>query len=68
MIYGARPIQNGSYIKYYSYWDCEQKCMVVTDDYNEYRTHFERIRFGGNNGIHLGFPKHDPPLQIDPNL
>ena len=58
----------GKPIKYYSYWDCEQKCMVVTDDYNEYRTHFERIRFGGNNDIHLGFPKHDPPLQIDPNL
>ena len=30
--------------------------------------HSQRLRYkmGGDEGIH--FPKHDPPLQIDPNL
>jgi hypothetical protein len=30
--------------------------------------HSQRLRYkmGGDKGIH--FPKHDPPLQIDPNL
>ena len=27
---------------------------------------YERNEMGGNEGIH--FPKHDPPLQVDPNL
>ena len=27
---------------------------------------YERNEMGGDKGIH--FPKHDPPLQIDPNL
>jgi hypothetical protein len=54
MIYGARPIQNGSYIKYYSYWDCEQRSMVITDNYDEYNTHEMRKRMGGDRGIHLG--------------
>jgi hypothetical protein len=52
MIYGARPIQNGSYIKYYSYWDCEQRSMVITDNYDEYNTHEMRKRMGGDRGIH----------------
>ncbi len=66
MIYGARPIQYGAYIKYYSYWDCDKECMVVTDNFHEYNTHQMRKRMGGYRGIH--FPKHDPQLQIDPNL
>jgi hypothetical protein len=42
----------GKPIKYYSYYCKKDKCMVATDDYNEYRTHFERINMGGDEGIH----------------
>ena len=66
MIYGARPIRYDNYIKYYSYWDCEQRSMVITDNFHEYNTHQMRKRMGGDRGIH--FPKHDPPFQVDPNL
>ena len=27
---------------------------------------YERNEMGGDEGIH--FPKHDPPIQVDPNL
>ena len=27
---------------------------------------YERNKMGGDEGIH--FPKHDPPIQVDPNL
>ena len=66
MIYGARPIRYDNYIKYYSYWDCEQRSMVITDNFHEYNTHQMRKRMGGDEGIH--FPKQDPQFQIDPNL
>ena len=46
MIYGVRPI------RYYSYWDCEQRSMVITDNYDEYMTHEMRKRMGGDRGIH----------------
>lgn len=52
--------------KYYSYWDCEQRSMVITDNYVEYITHEMRKRMGGDRGIH--FPEHDPPFQIDLNF
>ena len=52
MIYGARPIRYDNYIKYYSYWDCEQRSMVITDNYDEYNTHEMRKRMGGDRGIH----------------
>jgi hypothetical protein len=55
-------------IKYYSYWDCEQRSMIVTDNYDEYRTHFERNKMGGNMGVHLGFIEHDPPILIGPQF
>ena len=45
----------GKPIKYYSYWDCDKLCMVVTDNFHEYITHYERNKMGGNMGIH--FPK-----------
>lgn len=51
-------------IKYYSYWDCDKECMVVTDNFHEYITHYERNKMGGNMGVH--FPKQDPPSEIDP--
>jgi hypothetical protein len=27
-----------------------------------------RYKMGGDQGIHLGFLKQDPPIQVDPNL
>ena len=39
-------------IKYYSYWDCEQRSMVITDNYDEYNSHQMRNRMGGDRGIH----------------
>ena len=39
-------------IKYYSYWDCEQRSMVITDNFHEYNTHQMRKRMGGDRGIH----------------
>jgi hypothetical protein len=47
LIYG-KPNQ----LKYYSYYCKENKHVVATDDYDEYRTHFERINMGGDEGIH----------------
>jgi hypothetical protein len=47
LIYG-KPNQ----LKYYSYYCEENKHVVATDDYDEYRTHFERINMGGDKGIH----------------
>jgi hypothetical protein len=41
-------------IKYYSYWDCEQRSMVITDNFHEYITHEMRKRMGGDRNIHLG--------------
>jgi hypothetical protein len=40
--------------------------VVATDDYDEYKTHFERDKMGGDEGIH--FPEHDPPLSIGPQF
>lgn len=51
-------------IKYYSYYCKKDKCVVATDDYDEYRTHFERIKMGGDEGIHLVVsPEQDPLIQ-----
>jgi len=50
LIYG-KPNQ----LKYYSYYCKENKHVVATDDYDEYRTHFEGIerhKMGGDKGIH----------------
>lgn len=43
----------GEPIKYYSYFSREQNCMVVTDNLDEYITHSERYKMGGNMGVHL---------------
>ena len=64
MIYGESHIQYGAYIKYYSYYDYDQNCMVVTENLDEYITHTERNKMGGNIGVH--FPKQDPPSELDP--
>jgi len=62
LIYG-RPI------KYYSYYCKKDKCVVATDDYDEYKTHFERNNMGGDEGIHLVvFPEQDPLIQEGVNL
>ena len=45
MIYGE--------IKFYSYFSREQNCVVVTDNVDEYITHSERYKMGGNMGVHL---------------
>jgi hypothetical protein len=29
---------------------------------------YERTKMGGDEGIHLGFLKQDPPFQVGPNL
>jgi hypothetical protein len=29
---------------------------------------YERTKMGGDGGIHLGFLKQDPPIQVNPNL
>jgi len=56
-------------IKYYSYYCKKDKCVVATDDYDEYKTHFERDKMGGDGGIHLVvFPEQDPPIQEGVNL
>jgi hypothetical protein len=55
-------------MKYYSYYDYQKEHMVVTDNYDEYITHFERNKMGGNIGVHLGFIEHDPPLSIGPQF
>jgi hypothetical protein len=53
-------------IKYYSYYCKKDKCVVATDDYDEYKTHFERDKMGGNEGIH--FPEQDPPISSGPQF
>ena len=53
MIYGESHIQYGAYINYYSYYDYDQNCMVVTENLDEYITHTERNKMGGNMGVHL---------------
>jgi Tfp pilus assembly major pilin PilA len=42
----------GKDIKYYSYYCKKDKCVVATDDYDEYKTHFERNKMGGDQGVH----------------
>jgi hypothetical protein len=54
MIYGETEYMlYGKPIKYYSYFSREQNCMVVTDNLDEYITHSERYKMGGNMGVHL---------------
>ena len=68
--------------KEYNYYCKETNSIQITDDYDVYNKSMESYRFllarknsGGDTGIH--FPKHstdvsvyrhDPPLQVDPNL
>jgi hypothetical protein len=77
LIYGVPPKKY-----YYNYWDGAQNCMVFTEDYDECISHYERNKkdydecisyyernkIGGNVGVHLGFLKQDPPIQVDPNM
>jgi len=69
MIYGETEYMIfGKPTKYYSYYCKEKKYIIVTDNYDEYITHYERDRFGGDMGVHLDFLNQDPPISIGPQF
>jgi hypothetical protein len=53
-------------ISFNSMDDHEIHDYVYAKVIRDFNVLYDRNEMGGDEGIH--FPKHDPPLQIDPNL